>query len=59
MVEFFKDFIAESKRIVWPSKSDLITKTANVIVFSLIVAVIIFGMDAVFSYALQLLRQVA
>ncbi|MDA3732305.1 preprotein translocase subunit SecE [Niameybacter massiliensis] len=58
MVEFFKDFIAESKRIVWPNKSELIVKTANVIIFALIVAIIIFGMDAVFSYALQLLRQV-
>ena len=59
MVEVFKDFIAESKRIVWPSKSELMTKTTDVILFSLVVAVIIFGMDFVFSYGMQLLHQLA
>lgn len=59
MVEFFKDFIAESKRIVWPSKSELITKTTSVIIFSLLVGVIIFGMDFVFSYGMKLLQQLA
>lgn len=59
MVEFFKDFIAESKRIVWPNKSELMTKTTSVIVFSLLVGVIIFGMDFVFSYGMKLLQQLA
>lgn len=59
MVEFFKDFIAESKRIVWPNRSELMTKTTSVIVFSLLVGVIIFGMDFVFSYGMKLLQQLA
>lgn len=59
MVEFFKDFIAESKRIVWPNKSELMTKTTSVIIFSLLVGVIIFGMDFVFSYGMKLLQQLA
>lgn len=59
MVEFFKDFIAESKRIVWPNKAELISKTTNVILFSLVAAGIIFVMDFVFSYGMQLLHQLA
>lgn len=59
MVEFFKDFIAESKRIVWPNRSELMTKTTSVIIFSLLVGVIIFGMDFVFSYGMKLLQQLA
>lgn len=57
MVEFFKDFIAESKRIVWPNKKELIEKTANVIIFSLAVSAIIFLMDTVFNLGITLLSK--
>ena len=56
MVEFFKDFIAESKRIVWPSRKDLVSKTSSVIILSLIVAGIIFVMDFLFSNGVNLLN---
>lgn len=57
MVEFFRDFKAEFKRVVWPNKKELTTQTITVITTSLIVAAIIFGMDAVFSTSLQFLNQ--
>lgn len=57
MGEFFKSFIAESKRIVWPNKKELISKTGSVITLSLIVAVILFAMDLIFSTGLNLLHQ--
>lgn len=57
MGEFFKDFIAESKRIIWPNKKELISKTGNVIGMSVLVAGIIFVMDVVFSQGLSLLHQ--
>ncbi len=56
MVEFFKDFIAESKRIVWPNKKELASKTSSVIILSLIVAGIIFVMDFLFSNGVNLLN---
>ena len=55
MVEFFKDFIAESKRIVWPNKKELISKTSSVILFSLLAAAIIFVMDTVIGLIIQVL----
>lgn len=45
MVEFFKDFIAESKRVVWPDRQELVKLTLNVLCLSIIVTFIIYVMD--------------
>ncbi|MGL4362161.1 MAG: preprotein translocase subunit SecE [Cellulosilyticaceae bacterium] len=55
MVEFFKNFIAESKRIVWPNRKELISKTTSVILFSLLAAGIVFVMDTVFGTLINIL----
>lgn len=57
MVEFFKDFIAESKRIVWPNKKELVSKTSSVILFSLVAAGIIFVMDTVIGLVIKVLTE--
>ncbi len=58
MVEFFKSFIAESKRVVWPNKKELATFTVNVIAMSILVSAIIFCIDIVFSEGMSLLQQI-
>lgn len=45
----FADYKAEFKKIIWPSRAEMVKNTATVIVTSLIVGVIIFCMDTVFS----------
>lgn len=45
----FADYKAEFKKIVWPSRPEVMKKTATVIVTSLIVGAIIFCMDTVFT----------
>ena len=45
MIGFLKDFIAESKRVVWPNRQELIKLTLNVLGLSVIVAIIIYAMD--------------
>jgi len=45
----FADYKAEFKKIVWPSRPDVVKKTATVIVTSLIIGAIIFCMDTVFN----------
>lgn len=57
MGEFFKDFIAECKRVIWPNKQELISKTASVIAMSILVAGIIFVFDVTFSQSISLLHQ--
>ncbi|OOB80202.1 MAG: preprotein translocase subunit SecE [Epulopiscium sp. Nuni2H_MBin003] len=57
MGKFFKDFTAESKRIIWPTKKELSSKTTTVIVTSIFVAIILFLMDLLFSNAMVYLHQ--
>lgn len=57
MVDFFRDFKAEFKRVVWPNKKELKTQTITVITTSLVVAAIIFAMDLVVSQGLQIMNQ--
>ncbi|WP_304507168.1 preprotein translocase subunit SecE [Anaerotignum sp.] len=45
----FADYKAEFKKIIWPSRPEIAKKTFTVIVTSLILGVIIFCMDSVFS----------
>ncbi|KXL51952.1 protein translocase subunit SecE [Anaerotignum neopropionicum] len=45
----FADYKAEFKKIIWPGRSEIAKKTFTVIVTSLILGVIIFCMDSVFS----------
>ncbi|PHV71358.1 preprotein translocase subunit SecE [Sporanaerobium hydrogeniformans] len=56
MVEFFRDFIAESKRVVWPNRPELFKMTFNVVGLSVMVALIIFVMDYAFSTVISLLQ---
>ena len=48
--EFVNEIVGEFKKIVWPNRKDLMKQTATVIVTSLIIGVIIFGMDTVFGF---------
>lgn len=45
----FADYKAEFKKIVWPTRPEVVKSTATVIVTSLIVGAIIFCMDTVFN----------
>ena len=51
----FRDVKSEMKKIVWPTKSQVINNTLVVIGVSLIAAAFIFGLDTVFGMVLQLI----
>ena len=51
----FKDYRAEFKKIIWPNKTELRKKTITVIITSLIMGVVIFGIDSVFTGAQSLI----
>ena len=46
---FFKDFRSEVKKIVWPTKKQVINNTIVVLVMMLIVGIFIWGVDAIMS----------
>ncbi len=45
----FADYKAEFKKIVWPTRPEVVKRTATVIVTSFIIGAIIFCMDTVFT----------
>jgi preprotein translocase, secE subunit len=45
LAEIFKVHMAEFKRIIWPSREEVIKQTITVIVISLIIGLIIWGLD--------------
>lgn len=46
---YFKDMKAELKKVIWPTPKQLISNTAAVIVFTIIIAVIVFVLDLCFE----------
>lgn len=51
----FIEIKGEMKKIVWPTKSQIVNNTLVVIAVSLIAAVLIFGLDTIFGLVLQLI----
>ena len=49
-----KEIKAEMKKIVWPTKAQVINNTLVVIVVSIIAAICIFGLDTIFGFIVDL-----
>ena len=52
--EKLADCRAEAKKIIWPNRETLKKNTVTVIVTSLIMGVVIFGMDTVYTTVMNL-----
>ena len=52
-IQFFKEVIAESKNITWPTHSQTIFFTITVIIVSLLVAYYLGALDQIFSFSLD------
>lgn len=51
----FKDMRGEMKKLVWPTKKQVINNTLIVLAVVLISAIVICGLDALFSLVIKLL----
>lgn len=49
IVRAFRDIKAELRKVIWPSRSQLINNTISVLVICLIIGIIIWVSDALFS----------
>ena len=56
---FFKNLKSEFKKCTWPKKEDLVKQSGLVIVVSLVLGVVIAGIDWVVRYGLQMLNIVS
>jgi len=55
--DYIKNVYYEMRKVTWPTRSDVTNSTIVVVVISLIVAVIIFALDTIFTTALGLILQ--
>lgn len=53
IIAFFQDVKREMSKVTWPDQSELIDNTIVVVIFSLILAAFIFGVDQAYSTILK------
>jgi preprotein translocase subunit SecE len=49
-VLFYRQVVAELRKVIWPTRNELVTYTTVSLVFVLIVVGIVFGLDNAFSW---------
>ena len=54
MVNFFKEVKSELKKVVWPSFAKIKQNTLIVIIYVLVIGVVIWGLDMLFGWGMQL-----
>ena len=58
VAKYFKEVKSEMKKVIWPTKKELINYTVMVVVATIVVMAIIAVADGVFSQLFNLLRGV-
>ena len=54
IVQFFKECGTELKKVVWPTRDDVVASASVVVVSSVIIAVILGLLDVLFTSAMRL-----
>jgi preprotein translocase subunit SecE len=57
LVRYFKDTRAELAKVTWPTREEGIRLTTVVLVVTTIAAIVLFGIDSIFSLLIALLLQ--
>ena len=48
---FYRQVITELRKVIWPTRRDLVTYTTVVLVFVLIMVAIVYGLDSALGWA--------
>jgi preprotein translocase subunit SecE len=59
VVAYLQDVASEMRKVNWPSQQELIDNTIIVIVASLVVSFVIFGVDQILSEVLETVYSIA
>jgi len=59
IASYFRDLRSEFKKVTWPSKKQVINNTIVVIVVVVVSGVVIWGLDSLLAFLIQLLLKVA
>ncbi|MCL2845472.1 MAG: preprotein translocase subunit SecE [Chitinivibrionia bacterium] len=54
LVKYFKDVVAEMKLVTWPTRDEVLAATVLVVVFAIVMALVVAGIDVVLERALGL-----
>lgn len=54
-IAYFRETLDEMKKVIWPSREDVIRLTAIVIMISIIVGLYIGALDYIFALAMELI----
>ena len=55
IVKYFKDARSEFKKVVWPSRKQVINNTVVVIVSMVVSGIAIWGVDSIFMFLIKLM----
>jgi preprotein translocase subunit SecE len=47
---FYRQVVAELRKVIWPTRHELVTYTTVSLIFVIIVVAIVFGLDQAFSW---------
>ncbi len=50
LVRFIREIAAELRKVIWPTRNELVTYTSVVVVFVAVIVAIVAGLDAGFSW---------
>jgi len=54
MLKYFRDVAAEMKLVTWPTRDEVLAATVLVVVFAIIMALVVFGIDNVIEAMIAL-----
>jgi len=58
LFQYFKEVVAELKKLTWPTKNELVSHTGAVFMFLIAMAILIGVLDLVFSQGISLLARI-
>jgi len=58
VTDYFKGVMSEMRHIVWPSRAEVIQHTAVVVVFSVVIALFLAGLDILFRQGVDALLNI-
>ena len=58
-VEFYNQVLAETKKVVWPTRRETIMTGVMVMIMTTLLAVFFFGIDTIFELIVKLLLSLA
>ena len=55
VTEYFESVRKEMNKVTWPTQKKLVNNTTEIMIFTIVVSLFIFGIDNVYSFILELL----